>query len=195
MVHSRGLWLGATLALTSVACDSKSEPAPSASQSATSTSAAPSPSSVPLAPGVRPLVPRGSASVAQRQTLTALTGPKRLTLAGPRPVAELTVPVGQTLTQPLLVVLTTPETAKQCETWQRIKPAVGFMLCPTPASNSTEVVQHTKSAVKALEAKFGQHVGPRSTLVGYGAGADAAVALMRESPILFPRGFLIGGGV
>lgn len=173
-------------------CGSENKPGAAAQPSAST-----APVVVEYAPsGARPLVPRGSASVARRETLPPLAGPKDLSLSvDSKTVGRASVPVGQTLTQPVLVVLTTPETADQCDVWQRIKPDTGFLLCPTPSKDAASGVQHLKSAIKALEAKFDKHVGQRSTLVGYGAGADAALDLMRESPILFPRGFLIGGGV
>lgn len=173
-------------------CGSETEPGAATRPSAGSASA----SVEHATSGARPLVPRGSASVARRENLAPLAGPKDVSLSvGSKAVGRASVPVGQTLTQPVLVVLTTPETADQCDVWQRIKPVTGFLLCPTPSKDAASGVQHLKSAIKALEAKFGKHVGPRSTLVGYGVGADAALDLMRESPILFPRGFLIGGGV
>ncbi|MCA9639905.1 MAG: hypothetical protein H6718_28175 [Polyangiaceae bacterium] len=194
MARSRGtIWL-LLLMLSGCSCDSDSKPArPGASASAPVEQGTPP---QPLASGIRPLVPRGSASVAQREQLAPLAGPKQLSLelAG-KPVGRTLVPVGEKLTQPVLVVLTTPDTAKECERWEQVKPSSGFLLCPSPASDSAAGVKNFKDSIQALSAKFGKHVGQRSTLVGYGAGADTALDLLRESPILFPRGFLIGGGV
>lgn len=186
-------WLPLLLVSACGGCDSDKKPSGAmASGSASVERAAPQ----PLATDARPLVPRGSASVAQRESLPPLEGPKQVTLerAG-KSVGRVVVPVGEQLTQPVLVVLTTPDTAKECVRWEQIKPASGFLLCPSAASDSSAGVKSLKDAIQALSAKFGKHVGQRSTLVGYGAGADAALDLMRESPILFPRGFLIGGGV
>ncbi len=184
-----------------VSCDSQKGSAPAGSASHAVNSAAEAPralpsSAPPLASDVRPLVPRGSASVANRLTLPPLPEPARveLTFLG-KVVASALVPVGEKLSQPVLVVLTTPSTHDQCKAWESIKPKSGFFLCPSPKSDAHAVLAEFKLAIRALNKQFGKHVGPRSTLVGYGSGADAAAALMRESPILFPRGFLIGGGV
>ena len=147
MARSRGtIWL-LLLMLSGCSCDSDSKPArPGASASAPVEQGTPP---QPLASGIRPLVPRGSASVAERESLPPLEGPKQVSLerAG-KSVGRVVVPVGAQLTQPVLVVLTTPDTAKECARWEQVKPASGFLLCPSAASDSAAGVQSLKDAIQ-----------------------------------------------
>ncbi|MBX3183054.1 MAG: hypothetical protein KIT72_17320 [Polyangiaceae bacterium] len=185
---------------------------------------APSASAIPSAelttqPLGRPLAARPTPPI-PKSGLTPLAGPAQVTLSLEAGSRVVQVPVGTRRAQPLLIVL--GGGAEHCAPWRELI-QTAFVLCldagkPDPSVKLTEsggqagtdasanpaaeltnrleasLRAQVKQAVRQLEERFGDHLGPRGALVGHGAGAVAAANLMRETPALFPRGVLVDGG-
>jgi len=123
--------------------------------------------------------------------------------------AVVSVPLGAQSPRPIVIALHgyADRADWQCGTWTGITRAHAFVLCPQgsklPASggierysygSATQTEQELRAALKALKARFGEHVaaGP-VILAGYSLGATHAVRIARLEPSYFSRLVLVEG--
>lgn len=118
------------------------------------------------------------------------------------------VPIGAREPRPIVIALhggaDRPEWA--CGTWTGITKARAFVLCPRGVETSgsggalrygwgsqAEVERELRGALKALKARFAEHVasGP-VTLVAFAAGVKYALELARTEPPFFARILVVG---
>jgi poly(3-hydroxybutyrate) depolymerase len=125
--------------------------------------------------------------------------------------ASVSVPLGATEPRPIVIALhgagDRPEW--QCGTWRGIADNRAFVVCPrgvphpdfpvsAPRYTWTNVAgteTALRAALRALKARFGEHVASGSVvLTGFSLGAAHAVHLLRQEPAFFSRVVLVEGG-
>jgi pimeloyl-ACP methyl ester carboxylesterase len=134
----------------------------------------------------------------------------RIALAVPNfEPAVVAVPLGARSARPIIIALHgyADRADWQCGTWTGITGAHPFILCPQgrklPGSGdvprytydgASQTEQELRAALKALKARFGEHVAAGPVIIaGYSLGATRAARIALQEPGYFSRLVLVEG--
>jgi pimeloyl-ACP methyl ester carboxylesterase len=151
----------------------------------------------------------GCSSKRSAKQLGALVAPSwRVALAVPGfGPAEVALPLGATEPRPIALVVhgSVDHPEWQCGAFRGVLGAHVFIVCPRgqphplfagrfTLGNLDETVSELRESLKALKARYPEHVakGP-VLLVGYAEGAAVAAELLRQEPSFFQRVALVNG--